>query len=90
MLALIASSIKAIFPSQEVLGTLFFLVYSLAMIIPSIAVTVRRLHDTNRSGWFILINFVPLIGPIVVFVFMVLDSDPDANQYGPNPKTPSV
>jgi uncharacterized membrane protein YhaH (DUF805 family) len=60
--------------------------YSLAVLIPSIAVSVRRLHDTNRSGWWLLIVFVPIIGAIVLLVFMVLDSQPGENQHGPNPK----
>ena len=60
--------------------------YSLAMIIPSLAVSVRRLHDTNRSGWWLLICLVPLIGLIILLVFMLLDSTPGENQYGPNPK----
>ena len=60
--------------------------YSLAVLIPSIAVTVRRLHDTGRSGWWILIALVPFIGGIVLLVFMVFDSEPGVNEYGPNPK----
>ncbi len=61
-------------------------IYSLAVLIPSIAVFVRRLHDTGRSGWWFFIGFVPLVGAIVLLVFMVKDSDPGDNQYGPNPK----
>jgi uncharacterized membrane protein YhaH (DUF805 family) len=60
--------------------------YALAVLIPSIAVTVRRLHDTGRSGWWILIGLVPVIGTIVLLIFMVQDSQPGENQYGPNPK----
>jgi uncharacterized membrane protein YhaH (DUF805 family) len=60
--------------------------YALAVILPSIAVAVRRLHDTSRSGWWVLIGFVPVLGVIVLFVFMVLDSTPGSNSYGPNPK----
>ena len=60
--------------------------YMLAVLIPGIAVSVRRLHDTDRSGWWLLIILVPLIGAIVLIIFMVLDSTPGANQYGPNPK----
>ncbi|HEY2206062.1 MAG TPA: DUF805 domain-containing protein [Pseudonocardia sp.] len=56
-----------------------------AMIIPGMAVTTRRLHDTNRSGWWQLISLVPF-GSIVLFVFEVLDGDPSANRYGPDPK----
>jgi uncharacterized membrane protein YhaH (DUF805 family) len=60
--------------------------YSLWMILPSWAVTVRRLHDTNRSGWSMLIGLVPLIGAIALFIWMVTDSNAGDNQYGPNPK----
>jgi uncharacterized membrane protein YhaH (DUF805 family) len=62
------------------------LLYSLAVLIPGIAVSVRRLHDTNRSGWWLFIVFVPIIGQIFLLVFMVQDSKAADNQYGPNPK----
>lgn len=65
-----------------ILGT----IYLLAVLIPAIAVTIRRLHDTGRTGWWILISFIPLIGAIVLLVFLVFDSEPESNQYGPNPK----
>ena len=61
-------------------------IYGLAIIIPSIAVSVRRLHDIDRTGWWILIGLVPLIGGIVLLVFALLDSTPGSNRYGPNPK----
>ncbi|NHE59453.1 DUF805 domain-containing protein [Cyclobacterium plantarum] len=61
------------------------MIYSLGVFIPGIAVAVRRLHDTGRSGLWILIGLIPIIGLIVLIVFMVEDSKPD-NQYGPNPK----
>jgi uncharacterized membrane protein YhaH (DUF805 family) len=61
-------------------------IYTLVVLLPSLGVTVRRLHDTDRSGWWILISFVPLIGGIVLLVFMVLDSTPGPNRFGPNPK----
>jgi len=64
------------------LGALF----CLGLLIPSIAVGARRLHDTGRSGWWLLIGFIPLIGVIVLIVFFVLDSQPGTNAYGPNPK----
>lgn len=60
--------------------------YSLAVLIPSIAVSIRRLHDTGRSGWWLLLAFIPLIGGIVLIVFMAQDGEPQPNQYGPNPK----
>ena len=60
--------------------------YGLAIIIPSIAVTIRRLHDTNRSGWWYLITFVPWVGSLILFIFTVLDGTPGPNHYGPDPK----
>jgi uncharacterized membrane protein YhaH (DUF805 family) len=60
--------------------------YSLAVLVPSIAVGVRRLHDTNRSGWWILIGLVPFVGAIILIVLMCLEGTPGDNQYGSNPK----
>jgi len=60
-------------------------VYSIAVFIPALAVTVRRLHDTGRSGWWLLLFLIPVIGFIVLLVFYCQDSKPD-NQYGRNPK----
>ena len=60
--------------------------YTLAVLVPGIAVTVRRLHDTNRSGWWFLIGLVPLIGFIVLLVFFCRDGTAGENQYGPSPK----
>lgn len=61
-------------------------VYSLAVLIPGLAVGVRRLHDTNRTGLWLLIALVPCIGAIILLVYFVQDSDPGSNEYGPNPK----
>ena len=60
-------------------------IVSLALILPSLAVGVRRLHDTSRTGWWILIGLIPIIGTIVLIVFYVQDSHAD-NAYGPSPK----
>ena len=60
--------------------------YEVAILIPSLAVTVRRLHDTGRSGWFLLIGIIPIVGGIVLLVFAVQDSHSGDNEYGPNPK----
>ncbi|WP_141502064.1 DUF805 domain-containing protein [Paenibacillus luteus] len=59
--------------------------YSLFILLPSLAVGVRRLHDTGRSGLWLLLSFIPLIGAIILLVFFCQDSE-DNNQYGPNPK----
>ena len=61
-------------------------IYGLAIIIPSIAVSVRRLHDIDRTGWWVLISLVPVIGTLVLLVFAVLDGTPGENRFGPNPK----
>ena len=61
-------------------------IYALAILIPAVAVTVRRLHDTDHSGWWLLIGLIPLIGAVVLFVFTVQDSNAGENQYGPSPK----
>ncbi|WP_233356542.1 DUF805 domain-containing protein [Pseudomonas mangrovi] len=60
-------------------------IYALAVLLPSIGVAIRRLHDTGRSGWWLLLALVPIAG-IVLIVFLALDSQPGENQYGPNPK----
>ena len=73
-----------------VLGTfLITLVFALGMLIPSISLAARRLHDTGRSGWWQLIALIPFVGFIILLVFLVMDSSAD-NQYGPNPKAMSA
>ena len=67
-------------------GSILGGIYGLAVLIPGLAVGVRRLHDTGRSGWWLLIGLVPLIGAIVLIVFMATDGEPGDNAYGPNPK----
>ncbi|WP_133512838.1 DUF805 domain-containing protein [Candidatus Thiosymbion oneisti] len=62
------------------------MIYSLAVLLPGIAVGVRRLHDTDRSGWWLLIGLIPIIGAIVLIVFFVQDSTPGQNRFGSNPK----
>lgn len=62
------------------------IIYILGTIIPWIALTTRRLHDTNRSGWWQLISFVPYLGGIVLFIFTVFDGTPGENEYGLDPK----
>lgn len=61
-------------------------IYSLALLVPGIAITARRLHDTGRSGWWQLIGLIPLIGAIVMLVFLVQEGSFERNTYGPSPK----
>ena len=62
------------------------IIYSLAVLVPGLAVAVRRLHDVGKSGWMVLINLIPLIGQIWILVLMIKDSTPGENEYGSNPK----
>jgi uncharacterized membrane protein YhaH (DUF805 family) len=73
----------------EGLGFAAGLVYFLAVLVPAVAVSVRRLHDTGRSGWWMLLGPVPVIGLIVLF-FMVQNSEVTQNRYGPNPKAAEI
>lgn len=66
--------------------TIFATIYSLAVLLPSIGVNVRRLHDIGRSGWWLFLSFIPVIGWILLIYWACLDSQPGTNQYGPNPK----
>ena len=68
------------------ISSVFSSLYAIFIFIPGIAVTVRRLHDTNKSGWWILLNLIPPLGQLILLIFMVIDSDPNDNTYGPNPK----
>ncbi|MFF6781726.1 DUF805 domain-containing protein [Streptomyces sp. NPDC012510] len=61
-------------------------VFLAAVFLPSLAVSVRRLHDTGRSGWWVLIGIIPCVGTIVTIIFMATEGQRDANQYGPDPK----
>lgn len=87
MTALVDPSVGMAAMSGPAMG--LWAVYGLIMLgllIPSLAVSIRRLHDTNRSGWWMLLVFLPLIGQLVLLVFMVLDGTPGANRFGPDPK----
>jgi uncharacterized membrane protein YhaH (DUF805 family) len=83
---IIASVVLAII--DAVLGTVavFSGIYLLGVIVPAIAVTIRRLHDTGKSGWWIFIGLVPVIGGLWMLYLMVIDGNPGDNQYGPSPK----
>ena len=66
-------------------GLMTFLVF-VALCVPAVAVGIRRLHDTGRSGWWTLINLLPFVGPFIFLYFTLKDSEPGDNRYGPNPK----
>jgi len=76
---------------QALLGAIFnpmyfvLLAWSLALLLPSLAVTVRRFHDIGRSGWFVLLTFIPVVGTILMILFLVEESDSGANAWGEPP-----
>lgn len=63
-----------------------YLLYGLAVFLPGLGVSVRRMHDIGKSGWMVFIGFIPLIGVIWLLILFAKDSSPGDNQYGPNPK----
>jgi uncharacterized membrane protein YhaH (DUF805 family) len=65
---------------------IFSLIYGLAVLIPGLAVGCRRLHDLGKSGWWLLIGLIPLVGYIILIIWACRDSQPGVNAYGPNPK----
>jgi uncharacterized membrane protein YhaH (DUF805 family) len=67
-------------------GSLLGGIYGLAVLIPGLAVAVRRLHDTGRSGWWLLLGLVPVVGTIVLIVFLATEGERGSNAHGPNPK----
>lgn len=87
---LVSIALQAIAGASDALGILS-IIWSLGLLIPGLAVAIRRLHDTNRSGWWLLISLVPLVGVIVLIVFLATEGDPGANQYGnPDPGLPAT
>lgn len=83
LLNIVVSLIGAVL--GDAIGSILGLLVMLALIIPGIAVTVRRLHDTDRSGWWILIALIPLIGTLVLLFFMVQRGTPGDNRFGTDP-----
>jgi len=75
----------AVSESLASIGVIAYAAWVLGLFIPGLAVAVRRLHDTGKSGWWMLIGFIPLVG-IILLVFMCTDSDHGVNAFGPNPK----
>jgi uncharacterized membrane protein YhaH (DUF805 family) len=62
-------------------------IVGLALLLPGLAVLVRRLHDTDRSGWWFFITLIPILGAIVLLVFLAMPGTPGDNRYGPSPST---
>ena len=82
---LLSIAIAMIGAISETLGGIVNLLVWLALLVPSLAVSVRRLHDTDRTGWWILLYLVPVIGTVVLIVFFLLPGTPGDNRFGPDP-----
>lgn len=79
---LIIGVVLGLLAQASVLFLILYVVYALALLIPSLAVGIRRLHDTDKSGWWILIALVPLVGFIILIVFLAIEGTNGPNQYG--------
>ncbi|MCX6788977.1 MAG: DUF805 domain-containing protein [Candidatus Jorgensenbacteria bacterium] len=91
---IVSAILSVLSGSLGTIGGIVLGLYGLGVIVPSIAITVRRLHDTNRSGWWFIVGFVPVIG-LALIIFLVLDSVNEGNKYGvgsavPVPPVPPV
>lgn len=69
-------------PASNIMVTIFYLI----MLVPNLSVSVRRLHDIGKSGWYMFLGLIPLIGGLILLVWSLMDSEPGENQYGKNPK----
>ncbi|MAY19777.1 MAG: hypothetical protein CL955_04085 [Erythrobacteraceae bacterium] len=83
---ILAAILGAISETLSAIVMIIFAIAMLGLIIPSIAVAVRRMHDQDKSGWMLLLGLIPLIGSIILLVFYCTDGTPGPNQYGPDPK----
>lgn len=88
IVAMILDNVLGLTVGELPYGAFYFL-YALAVLIPGLAVSVRRLHDVGKSGWMILISLIPIVGGIWLLVLMLTDSNPEENRFGANPKTVS-
>ena len=87
-ISLLAGLGRGTVPSVPILVLL--VLYTVAVFLPSLGLTVRRLHDTGKSGAWVFLAFVPLVGAIILLIFLVTDGQGGENQFGPDPKTATV
>lgn len=88
MYTLVVAILSVILVILVNISEVFYLLYTIFIlinIIPTWALSVRRLHDIGKTGWWLLVNLIPVIGSIILFVFTCIGSQPGANQYGKNP-----
>ncbi|MFV0643224.1 MAG: DUF805 domain-containing protein [Sphingomonadaceae bacterium] len=87
VLAMVSGGLGAMTGSDSGFGFtgILLLLFILGSFIPMLAVQVRRFHDQDKSGWFVLLSFIPFVGGLIVLVFMCLEGTKGENQYGPDP-----
>lgn len=86
LVSIVGGALDYVLGLSGVLSSALVTIVTLGLILPAIAVSFRRLHDIGKSGWWFLITLIPCLGGIIFLVFMLLDSQPGSNAYGPNPK----
>ena len=86
IIAMVIDNVLGITYGYELFYGPFYTIYALGMLIPTLAVLVRRLHDIDKSGWWVFISLIPIIGGIWLLILTIMDSTPGENEYGPNPK----
>lgn len=90
LIALISGFTTLTSPLLSTILEILMFLYVIGIIIPAIAVTIRRLHDIGKSGWWYCVTFVPFIGGIWLLILTCTDSQAGDNEYGPNPKTSEI
>ena len=84
-LFLVVSFIAASIVDRVIGVPIFYPLFVLSTILPSLAMAARRLHDIDRSGWWILLSFIPIVGSIILFIWALMESSPGENRFGPEP-----
>ena len=85
ILAMIIDNVTGIILRPLPFGT-FFIIYTLLVFLPGLALLVRRMHDVGKSGWFVLLSLIPLIGTVWLLALCITEGNPGDNKYGPSPK----
>jgi uncharacterized membrane protein YhaH (DUF805 family) len=78
--------VGVVYAISHLLGGIIFCVLALGLFVPAIAVMIRRFHDQDKSGWFVLLHLIPYVGGIIVLVFMCIEGTRGPNRFGPDPK----
>ena len=86
LVGIVIGILSAVGETAVIIAGILAVVWYFAHLVPGLAVTVRRLHDTGKSGWFYLFALIPYIGSLIIFIFTVIEGDKGDNKYGPDPK----